>query len=224
MASQTKNPHTGQGTGGGPAGEKRSEPRVYFELPARVEKLDGTDPRPATIENYDNSGLYFRTDLPLEAGEEVRLRIAALPEEEGTAPDEHFRIKIRRVATLSEAPGLYGYGASALPAPEKPRRAPAAPDGFSELRAHPRKKYYKWIYFASEGRHYRGLMQDISRSGLFIRTRDRFSRKQRLRLVIPGTVVDRGTMLKGEVVRSNPEGVGVKFTGVIKTPRPAGAQ
>jgi hypothetical protein len=224
MASQTKNPQADQGTGAAPGDEKRSEPRVYFELPAFVEKLDGSAPRPATIENYDNSGLYFRTDLPLEAGEEIRLRIAALPVESGPAPEERFRIRIRRVAALPEFPGFYGYGASALPAPEEHHRTHPPPENFSELRVHPRKKYYKWIYFASEGGHYRGLMQDISRGGLFIRTHDRFSQRQALRLVIPGTVIDQGTMLKGEVVRSTAEGVGVKFTGIINALRTPEAQ
>ena len=43
-----------------------------------------------------------------------------------------------------------------------------------------------------------------------------FSVGQAIRLVIPGTRIDNGVMLKAEIIRFNATGVGVKFSGLIK--------
>lgn len=207
-----------KGIAAGSINEKRSEPRVYFELPAVVETLDHKDAHQATIQNYDNGGLYFKTDLLLDIGEDVTIGIASEPDDIPSDSAERFRIKILWVETLSGSPGLYGYGACTVPAAAE-KRARETADEMSELRKHPRKKYYKWVFFVSEDKHCKGLMHNISRGGLFIRTRENLSKRQQIRLVIPGTLIDKGTMLKGEVVHANPEGIGVKFTGVVKSSR-----
>jgi Tfp pilus assembly protein PilZ len=211
-----------KGIAAGSINEKRSEPRVYYELPAVVEKPDHKDAHQATIQNYDNSGLYFKTDLLLEVGEDVTIGIASVPDDISGDSGERFRIKILWVETLSDSPGLYGYGARTVPTAAE-KRVRKTDDDMSELRKHPRKKYYKWVFFVSEGKHCKGLMHNISRGGLFIRTRENLSKRQQIRLVIPGTLIDQGTMLRGEVVHTNPEGVGVKFTGVVKSGRRSNA-
>ena len=51
---------------------------------------------------------------------------------------------------------------------------------------------------------------------MFIITRDDFSIGQMVRLVIPGTKIDNGTMLKGEIKHSNGKGIGVQFKKILK--------
>jgi Tfp pilus assembly protein PilZ len=48
-----------------------------------------------------------------------------------------------------------------------------------------------------------------------IETKDKFSIGQTLWLVIPGTKIDKGVMLKGEVIHFKPNGVGVKFKALL---------
>jgi hypothetical protein len=51
---------------------------------------------------------------------------------------------------------------------------------------------------------------------MFIETRDNFNEGQTLRLVIPGTKIDNGTMLKGEIKHLNRKGIGVQFKRILK--------
>jgi hypothetical protein len=51
---------------------------------------------------------------------------------------------------------------------------------------------------------------------MFIETKENFAEGQSLRLVIPGTKIDNGTMLKGEIKHSNHKGIGVQFKRILK--------
>lgn len=52
---------------------------------------------------------------------------------------------------------------------------------------------------------------------MFIETRDIFNEGQSLRLVIPGTKIDNGTMLKGEIKHLSRKGIGVQFKRILKS-------
>jgi hypothetical protein len=52
---------------------------------------------------------------------------------------------------------------------------------------------------------------------MFIETRDIFNEGQSVRLVIPGTKIDNGTMLKGEIKHLNHKGIGVQFKRILKS-------
>ena len=86
-----------------------------------------------------------------------------------------------------------------------------------ELRRHPRRSYPKTVFFTSQSQYYEGLANNISKGGIFIETKDKFSVGQIIKLVIPGTKIDKGVMLKGEVVRFDQAGVGVKFKSILKS-------
>ena len=51
---------------------------------------------------------------------------------------------------------------------------------------------------------------------MFIKTKESFSVGQIIRLVIPGTKIDNGAMLRGKVVRFDNKGVGVKFLNILR--------
>ena len=63
---------------------------------------------------------------------------------------------------------------------------------------------------------YKGLISNISRGGAFIETRGKFKTGQIIKLIIPGTKIDKGRMLKGEVLHFNQTGVGIIFKSIIK--------
>jgi len=93
-----------------------------------------------------------------------------------------------------------------------------------DLRRHPRRSYQKAVLFTSQNEYYEGLTNNISNGGVFIETSDTFSVGQIIKLVIPGTKIDKGVMLKGEVVHVKPKGVGVKFKSLLNKGKPLKTQ
>ncbi len=84
-------------------------------------------------------------------------------------------------------------------------------------RRHPRKRFASPIHFSAWNQFYAGLVKDISRGGIFIKSQDKFPVGQELTLVIPSPTTDKSLILSGEVVRINPEGFGVKFKRKLKS-------
>ena len=74
----------------------------------------------------------------------------------------------------------------------------------------------KYINYTSNNRFYTGLIKDISKTGIFIRTKDSFPCGQIIMLAIPFSNKNKNTIVNGEVVRSSQEGLGVKFKNLIK--------
>ena len=64
-----------------------------------------------------------------------------------------------------------------------------------EMRKHPRRPYHKPVYFTSQNQYYKGTIKNLSRSGAFIETIGNFAARQLIRLVIPGTKIDKGTLI-----------------------------
>jgi hypothetical protein len=63
---------------------------------------------------------------------------------------------------------------------------------------------------------YRGLIKNISRRGIFVETKGTLNVGQIIKLVIPGTGIDNGVMLKGEVIRCDQTGIGVEFKSQLR--------
>jgi Tfp pilus assembly protein PilZ len=85
------------------------------------------------------------------------------------------------------------------------------------LRKHTRKPYVKPIHYSGRNQFYEGLVKDISRGGLFIKSQDKFPAGQELRLVIPIPTKNKSLKLVGKVVRINQEGFAVKFKSKLRS-------
>ena len=85
-----------------------------------------------------------------------------------------------------------------------------------DLRRFTRKPFRHATIFACQNRYYAGLTKNISKGGIFIETRNRFAIGQIMTLVISRTKIEKGVMLKGEVVHRRPEGFGLKFLSLLK--------
>jgi Tfp pilus assembly protein PilZ len=83
-------------------------------------------------------------------------------------------------------------------------------------RKHPRRPFTKNIHYAANKQFYEGLVKDISRGGMFIKSNDKFPVGQELTLAIPSASRLKGLKLRGEVVRIDKEGFGVKFRSMLK--------
>jgi len=86
----------------------------------------------------------------------------------------------------------------------------------SELRQYPRKHFAKPVVFISDNQYHRGVARNLSRRGIFIAIKDKFYVGQSIKLVIPGTKIDNGVMLKGEIVHFSQMGIGVNFKSLIR--------
>jgi PilZ domain len=88
--------------------------------------------------------------------------------------------------------------------------------GVIDLRRFARKPFRRATIFACQNRYYAGLTKNISKGGIFIETRNQFLPGQIITLVISRTKIEKGVMLKGEVVHRRPEGFGLKFLSLLK--------
>ena len=199
--------------------ERRSATRIYHKSPIRVEDLKGVFYN-ARIVNYSNEGLYIETDWLLKPGTEIFIEMANSP-----YSPSNFDLSERRQSFILWQTRLkdsfygYGYGIKYLPdLEEMPTQITVVKEEESEKdnRHYPRKHFYKSVLFASKNNYFEGSINNMSKNGMFIETGDSFSIGQTVRLVIPGTKIDNGTMLVGEIKHLNRKGIGVQFKKILK--------
>jgi Tfp pilus assembly protein PilZ len=79
-------------------------------------------------------------------------------------------------------------------------------------RKHDRINFFMIIDYNVNDRYYRDFIQDISESGVFIKTSQTFSTGQKVQMTFMSPDYQKPFKIKGEVVRIHTDGVGVKFT------------
>ena len=83
-------------------------------------------------------------------------------------------------------------------------------------RKYPRRSYIKSVFFKCHRQHHKGLIINISRSGVFIETKNKFFFGQAIELVIPNIKIDKSVILKGWIVRLSQNGFGVTFKRILE--------
>ena len=195
--------------------EKRRDARAAFKSPILVEDLNAGFVYRARMVNYSSKGVFIETDVGLEPGEEINIGIENSPFELSPEASKSYRAKVLWQKGLKNGFFNFGYGAIIIPGENNEKSASIDSGDPQELRKHPRKSFPRRVFFTSQNQYYRGIIYDISRGGVFIKTKDVFAVGQKIRLVIPGTKIDNGVMLEAEIVRFGESGVGVTFVGVI---------
>ena len=82
---------------------------------------------------------------------------------------------------------------------------------FKEKRRKPRKANPALLDYAVRGRVFHGFIHDISVGGVFIETGESIAVGQEILTMIPVPNSPRSIKVVGNVVRSTPNGIGVKF-------------
>lgn len=82
---------------------------------------------------------------------------------------------------------------------------------FKEKRTKPRKANPALLDYAVRGRVYHGFIHDISLDGMFIGTSETIAVGQEILSMIPVPNSPRSIKVTGNVVRSTPNGIGIKF-------------
>jgi hypothetical protein len=74
-----------------------------------------------------------------------------------------------------------------------------------------RKSYNKPVYFDFENFTYTGYIKDLSTTGMFIETEETFQIGQMIMVNIPDSTDENQVRLAGEIVRMEPDGIGIQF-------------
>jgi Tfp pilus assembly protein PilZ len=197
--------------------EKRGDIRIIHKSPIIVENSKAEFIYRARMVNYSKNGLYLETDATFDQGAEIYIGIENSPFTNSldNAPD-CYRVRIIWQKDLPDLFYNHGYGIKIIASYDKQNLQGRYFQGRQELRKHPRRSYFKPVFFTSQNQYYSGRIRNISSGGVFIETAGTFTAGQIIKLVSPGTKFDRGVMLKGEVVYFSQNGVGVKLIGILK--------
>ena len=80
-----------------------------------------------------------------------------------------------------------------------------------KLRQHDRKTFFMIVDYMVEGRYFRDFMQDMSDTGVFIKTSQNVALGQKILMTFMSPDNQQPFKINGKVVRLTSEGVGVKF-------------
>lgn len=99
-------------------------------------------------------------------------------------------------------------------------KRPTSKDGgrksHPDPRKYPRKPCLKSVFFDCGDQQYAGVIKNISRSGVFIETVDKFLYGQSIELVIPNSRIDRRKPIPGWIVHLSGDGIGVTFERIFE--------
>ena len=204
--------------------EKRTYPRSLCKVPATIEEVEDNFLYRARLVNYSNTGMFLETDVILESGTEIMVGVedslfpfqsSATTGDTYTAP-ECYRAQVIWQKSIEDSIFSYGYGVQIKTEDDTKSLQDEEQQEKTDLREHPRKPYSKIALFTSGKHFYKGLIKNISRRGVFVETKGIFNLGQIIKLVIPGTSIDNGVMLKGEVIRCSTTGIGVEFKSLLR--------
>jgi hypothetical protein len=199
--------------------EKRAGSRRSHKVPATIEEVNDNFLYRARMVNYSPDGMCLETDVVLDPQSEIIIGIEESPYENAALSADAsacFRGKIIWQKDIRGGIFNFGYGVKIVSDDNQQSAKGHFSQQRPESRRHPRKSFAKPVVFISDNRHHKGVTKNISRRGAFIEVEDKLDVGQIIKLAIPGTKIDNGVMLKGQVVHLGPMGIGVNFKSLIK--------
>jgi len=190
--------------------EKRNNVRLDEYRPLSVKDLKAGIFHKVTMLNYSKNGMYFESDSILEPGAEIYIGIGNSSQVSFADEYEGKRAEIMWRKNLKKSFFNYGYGIKFISADNTTEQKGGNQKKKIDSRKHLRKPYSKSVIFAVDNQILEGTSENISLSGIFIKTKDKFKIGQTIILSLPSKTKKR-LKIKGEVVWSNHEGFGVKF-------------
>jgi len=196
--------------------EQRDDARIRYKSPVKVEDLVSGISLGARMINYSRTGLCFETNERLHKGAEIFIGIENSPYTSPASRSyECYRAKIIWRRELETVFFKYGYGVRYIFIREEEISQSNDLKGRQDLRKHLRQSYSMSIRFDTQKQILQGLTQNISPSGVFIKTDDTPDAGKVLTLFIP-LKGEQKAEIKGRVVWSNQVGCGVKFLRIVK--------
>ena len=190
--------------------EQRENVRLDEYRPLSVKDLKAGIFHKVTMLNHSKNGMYFESDSILEPGAEIYLGIENSSQVSFADEYEGKRAEIMWRKKLKKSFFNYGYGVQFISADNTKEQKCGNQKEKIVSRKHLRKPYSKSVIFVVDNQILEGKSENISLSGIFIKTKDKFRIGQTIILSLPSKTKKR-LKIKGEVVWSNHEGFGVKF-------------
>jgi len=190
--------------------ENRKNARSDEFRPISVKDLKAGISHKATMLNYSKNGMYFETDSILQPGTEIYLGIE---NSSNALFADEFECKLAEIIwrkKLNRSFYNYGYGIKFMAADKtKDQKCENQREGIDE-RKYPRRTSSNSVHYAANNQILKGTSQNISFSGILIKTKNKLLVGQTVILSLPSKTKNR-LQLRGEVVWSDHEGCGVKF-------------
>jgi hypothetical protein len=195
--------------------ERRDKTRFSHEAPVTLENDEIGLLHGVRMYNFSSTGIYFETNFYLQPGTGLYIGIKSSPLADESDVYECYRAVIKWRKFLEESSFDYGYGVQLServpPAPSD--GMPSAQEGEenNEFRRNERKKCSIPAMVSTPDETFDVLINNISKGGIFFKTRQQLSQGQSLDLMIP--MRNKGKLLKrrGTVIWCQNDGVGVKF-------------
>jgi hypothetical protein len=187
--------------------ENRIKTRFPHESKVTLESTEIGFRRDARMYNFSDVGIYFESDYRLQPESEIFIGISDSPF--APQPDiyQRYRAIVRWCKKLKRSSYYYGYGVELI---EEASQSPQSPP-YDGTREHPRKGAAIRVKYEFENEVYEGVTENVSSSGVFIKSDSPLSVGQIVKLWIPLKKKGRIARLTGQVTRTNFRGFGVKF-------------
>jgi hypothetical protein len=188
--------------------ENRYKTRFDHESAVTLEDKGSGVHHSARMYNYSDCGLYLEADLLLEPATEMCIGITRSPfaAEPNSPASYHGIIKWRK--TLKRSAYYYGYG---IEITEEDSALEGDRHQLYESRQHPRLDYVTPVKYKIDNQTFEGTTENVSRSGVFIKTPDPVAASQKVTIDIPSKEKGKIKRLTAKVTWSTPNGFGAKF-------------
>jgi Tfp pilus assembly protein PilZ len=195
--------------------EKRERVRLEEFRPISVEELKAGILHRAIMLNQSKTGIYFESDSLLQPGARIYL---ATEMSSGVSFDSEFECQLAEIVwrnKLKRSFYNYGYGVQFVLTHQSHKKECENKEEVIDSRKHPRKPFARPVLYAASDQIVKGTSENISPSGIFIKTESKLEVGQKIILSLP-TRSKKRLKIGAEVIWSNHEGCGVKFLKKIK--------
>jgi hypothetical protein len=188
--------------------EHRSNTRFKHAASITLEDFERGLFRDAKMYNFSDTGLYFEADFLIEPETEIFIGIENSPLASKGNTYECYRGTVKWRKTLEESAYTYGYGVQFY-------EIGINDDGgeISDLdsRKYPRQACSLPVSYEAGDTTEQAVVRNVSRGGLFVRSRKPTTVGQKLSLEIRLNKKRKVVKLTGIVTRTNHDGFGVEF-------------
>ena len=183
--------------------------RIDYSSPVQIKELRFGEIHEARMLNYSKAGVYFESNGVFEQGTKIYICIQNSPFRNSSGVLKYLHGEVRWRKELKSSSSKYGYGIQLFSGIRQQEFEQSDPKE-KDLRKHPRKPFFRNIRFSSYKGSHEGDTKNVSASGLYVASREKFKAGQWLKLNLPlknGKTAE----IMGQIVWLKDEGFGLKF-------------
>lgn len=213
--------------------ERRKQKRIKYEAYISHDILSDEIIHGDKMFNFSQDGLYFESDQNIHPGDDIYIGIGYHPHHTDDSIQLLFGVEVVWRKDLQDSPYRYGFGTKFITSNnslvkkvdignsllkkakmakfEKQSLSGHDMKAESDSRKHPRRPCKKLLIFTYKNQQHKGLVTSISRGGAFLKTESKLFLGEIINLVIQKYKNSNDLNVKGWIVRSTSQGIGVSF-------------